>query len=77
MNVTVTTPSSRAAVAVPPTLFEVSFTHQFDPQTLQASDFSVNGVAADTVTIVDGDTAAFAFVSVARDCRRTANHANG
>ena len=31
---------------VPPTVFEVSFTHALDPQSLDAGDLLVNGISA-------------------------------
>jgi subtilisin-like proprotein convertase family protein len=63
MNVTATTPAAGTAVPAPPTVFEVSFTHAFDPQTLGAADFRVNNIAATTVAVVDADTAAFTFAA--------------
>jgi subtilisin family serine protease/subtilisin-like proprotein convertase family protein len=63
MNVALTTPAPGASVLTPPTEFEVSFTHAFDPATIDASDLEINGIAADSVAIVDGDTVSFAYAT--------------
>jgi subtilisin family serine protease/subtilisin-like proprotein convertase family protein len=63
MNVVSTTPGLGAAVAAPPTVFEVSFTHALDPQSLDAADLEVNDIAATSVAAIDGDTVAFTFAA--------------
>ncbi|MEX2140126.1 MAG: S8 family serine peptidase [Pirellulales bacterium] len=63
MNVSATTPAGGSTVSIPPTEFQVSFTYDFDPATLGPTDFQVNGIAANSVTVVDGNTAAFTFTT--------------
>ncbi|MCC9609444.1 S8 family serine peptidase [Blastopirellula sp. JC732] len=45
----------------PITDFTIDFSSAFDPSTVAASDFLVNGQAADSLTIVDGNTVTFHF----------------
>lgn len=45
------------------TSFEISFSAPFDAGTVDPSDLTVNGIAADGVTIIDTDTAEFTFAS--------------
>ena len=63
MNVSATTPAARSTVSTPPTEFEVSFTYNFDPATLEPGDFQVNDIPATSVTIVDANTAKFTFAT--------------
>ena len=41
--------------------FTIDFSHNFDPATVQAADFRVNGIAANNYTIVDANTITFRF----------------
>ena len=46
----------------PPVIFDVDVTEAVDPATLDASDFTVNGIPADTVALTNGDmTISFHF----------------
>jgi subtilisin family serine protease/subtilisin-like proprotein convertase family protein len=63
MNVSATTPAGGSTVSTPPTEFQVSFTYNFDPETLDPADFQVNDLPANSVTVVDGNTAAFTFAT--------------
>lgn len=52
-------PSSTSVLSVSPARVMLDFNVQFDPSTLESSDFSVNGTSATGVQIVDADTVAF------------------
>jgi hypothetical protein len=46
----------------PPVIFDVDVTEAVDPATLDASNFTVNGIPADTVALTNGDmTISFHF----------------
>ena len=45
------TPASNAVVATPPTSFVITFSSAIDSTTLQASDLTVNSIAANSVTL--------------------------
>ncbi|TWT30622.1 S8 family serine peptidase [Blastopirellula retiformator] len=53
--------AENASVDSPLSDFTLDFSGSFDPATLSPSDFLVNGQAADSMTIVDGDTVTFHF----------------
>jgi subtilisin family serine protease len=55
------TPADGQVVRTPVTDFTVNFTAELDVYTLQAQDFTLNGVAADDVQVVDADTVVFVF----------------
>src|SRR5262249_53939477 len=62
MAVSRVVPAAGSTVAsAPPTDFAVHFTEAYDPSTLQASDFTVNGVAANSVTRTDARDATFHY----------------
>lgn len=50
-------------VGTPPTDFAVHFSEAYNPSTLQAGDFTVNGVAADSITLTDANDATFHYNS--------------
>mgnify|MGYP006273526373 FL=1 len=54
-------PAEGELVQTPLTEFTLNFEELIDPSTVDATDLTVNGVAADSFTIVDGDTVAFVF----------------
>jgi hypothetical protein len=58
-----TSPAHNGVVKTPPTSFAVDFSYAYDPATVQASDFRVNGIAANSVTLTDADTATFTFTT--------------
>src|SRR6185369_17357152 len=46
----------------PPVIFDVDVTEPVDPATIDASDFTVNGIPADTVFLINGNmTISFHF----------------
>jgi hypothetical protein len=51
----VTSAGCGSIVFVPPTVFIVDVTGPVDPATLDASDFTVNGIPADSVTLLNGN----------------------
>jgi len=61
MQVATTTPAANAVLATAPTDFTVDFTDAYTPASVDASDFTVNGVAADSFAAVDADTVTFHF----------------
>ena len=63
MVVAKTNPDLGAIVSAPPTSYVVDFSYAYDPATVQAGDFKVNGIAASAVTLTDADTATFTFAS--------------
>ena len=58
MHVTSSSPQQNEVVAAPPTDFTIHFAYPCDPATLAASDFTVNNIAADSVTLDSSDTSA-------------------
>src|SRR5262245_14807410 len=56
-------PAGGDVVATAPTTFTVDFSQPFTPASLQASDFTVNGAPAGSVTVIDANTAGFGFAS--------------
>ena len=63
MTVRSSTPESGNISTAPPTDFVIDFSQPVDAATLQAADLTVNLLPADSVTLLDGDTAAFHFNS--------------
>ena len=63
MNVASTTPAERSVVFAPPVEFVVNFNRPYTPATVAASDFTVNGIPADSFVLTDADTVTFAFNS--------------
>lgn len=59
MIVNSSSPSEGDTIAVPPLTFEVSFSHPVSPASVQASDFTVNGIAAGSYSLLDADTVRF------------------
>ena len=49
MNVAASDPSSQQIIGSPLSEFSISFTHAYDPSTIDASDLLVNGLAADSL----------------------------
>jgi sugar lactone lactonase YvrE len=56
-------PSEGDVVTSAPTDFTIDFSNPFATSTLQASDLTVNGIPADSVTAVDANTATFHFAA--------------
>ncbi|MEI8196558.1 MAG: hypothetical protein WCI73_11665, partial [Phycisphaerae bacterium] len=57
-------PAGRAVVTTPPTSFTITFSYAIDPASLQAGDLTVNGGAADGVSLsTDGLVATFTYAS--------------
>jgi hypothetical protein len=56
-------PDLGTTVTTQPTSFAVDFSYPYDPASVQASDFAVNGIPASSVSFTDADTATFAFAS--------------
>ncbi len=54
-------PGRGDVVSVTPTEFVVNFSHDYLPGSVDASDFTVNGIAADTFALYDGNTVTFTF----------------
>ncbi len=61
LSVSASDPAHESILSTPPVDFTISFTHPYDPLTLDAADLAVNGTSADQVTVVDGQTATFHF----------------
>ncbi|MBN9522630.1 VCBS repeat-containing protein, partial [bacterium] len=61
--VAATTPAVGSSVPAAPTAFVVDLTQPYDPASVQASDFVVNGIAATGVTVTDADTLKFTFAA--------------
>jgi hypothetical protein len=55
------TPQANAILTTPPLSWDVRFSQPFDPSSLDASDLLVNGLPANSVSIVDSSTARFSF----------------
>src|SRR5262249_13315511 len=56
LAVTTTVPPVCSTVSTPPTVLTVNVTDPVDPSSLQASDFTVNGIPADSVVYTPGTT---------------------
>ncbi|HEX5081206.1 MAG TPA: PxKF domain-containing protein [Blastocatellia bacterium] len=56
LHVTTTVPAVASVVSTPPASYTVNVSEPVDPATLAASDFSVNGIAATSVSYTPGDT---------------------
>jgi sugar lactone lactonase YvrE len=56
-------PARGDILAVPPTDFVIDFSFAYDPATVQAGDLTVNGIAADAVTLTDADTVTFHYAT--------------
>jgi extracellular elastinolytic metalloproteinase len=56
-------PGPQAVVALPPTRFEVHWNDTYLPSSVDASDFTVNGLAADGFEWTDADTITFTYVA--------------
>src|SRR5262249_12602313 len=64
LHVNSSTPAAGSVVSAPPTSFVVNFNEAVVPTTLQASDLTVNGRAADAVTLDGtGQVATFTFTA--------------
>jgi len=63
MTVQGSSPAAGDIVTTPPVDFVIDFSLPVDWFTLQPADLTVNGVAANSVTLVDADTARFSFQS--------------
>jgi hypothetical protein len=64
IHVTTTIPAIASVVSTPPATYTVNVSEPVDPATLQASDFTVNGIAASGFTYTPGSaTINFAFGS--------------
>jgi len=56
MSCSVTSAGCGGVVFTPPTVFDVSVACPVDPATVQPSDFTCNGIPADAVTLINGNT---------------------
>ena len=63
LSVIGTNPAANSVVSSAPTSFTVDFSEPYLASSVQASDFAVNGIAANSFTLVDGDTVRFDFTS--------------
>jgi subtilisin family serine protease/subtilisin-like proprotein convertase family protein/nuclear transport factor 2 (NTF2) superfamily protein len=63
MAVAAANPAPGSVLTTRPTEFTIDFTQDYSPASVQAADFTVNGVAANSVTLVDGNTIRFRFNS--------------
>ena len=63
MTVVSTDPADGSTVSAPPTQYVVDFSLPYDPTTVDASDFTVNGIPADGVALTDPDTLTFTFTT--------------
>src|SRR4029077_7890603 len=52
---TVTSPLSGLTVLIPPTDFQINLSDPVDPGSVQASDFTVNGIPADSAVVAKGN----------------------
>ena len=62
MRVASTNPAFGSVVTTQPTSFVVNFSNPYVPGTIDASDFTVNGIPADSFTLTDSDTVTFQFL---------------
>jgi subtilisin family serine protease len=74
-----TTPASDEVVSSPPSVFTVTFNDPFDPATVEAEDFTVNGVPAETFSILSDTSIEFGFTTspVTSQGRQTIGMAGG
>ncbi len=63
LQVLTTNPAVGAILSTPPTDFVVNFSSAYTPASVDASDFKVNGIAADSFVLNDSDTITFHFNS--------------
>ena len=61
ISVSSTDPVVDSIVFAPPTQYVVDFSLPYDPTSIDASDFTVNGVPADVFTLTDADSVTFTF----------------
>ncbi|MFH1919577.1 MAG: S8 family serine peptidase [Planctomycetota bacterium] len=61
ISVLASDPAAESVLSSPPVDFTIQFTHAYDPGTVDAADLVVNGIPADSVTIVNAKTATFRF----------------
>jgi len=61
LGVVASTPAQLSVQTTRPTQFTLQFNHAIDPASVAATDFTVNGIVADQVTIDDGVTLTFRF----------------
>jgi hypothetical protein len=53
---TVTSPLCGLTVFIPPTDFQINLSEPVDPDSVQASDLTVNGIPADSAVVANGNT---------------------
>ena len=63
LAVTTTVPAVGSVVSSAPSNYEVNFSDPIDASTVDSSDFTVNGIAADNFVVVDSDTVEFSYNS--------------
>jgi extracellular elastinolytic metalloproteinase len=61
LHVTTTNPAVGSIITTQPTDFTVNFSEEYVPGSVEATDFTVNGLPADSFTPVDNDTIIFHF----------------
>jgi len=61
MRVVSATPGINSVVTTLPTQFTINWSNPYQQASVQASDFKVNGIAANTRTFIDSDTVRFNF----------------
>ena len=61
LQVVSNTPASGAVLSTPPVDFTLVFTDAYDPASVQATDLTVNGIAADSFVLVDSTTLRFHY----------------
>src|SRR5262249_19770252 len=61
MQVASSTPAAGDIIATPPNDFVIHFSDAYDPTTVDATDLTVNGIAADSVAQTDASTLTFHF----------------
>jgi hypothetical protein len=80
LHVTTTVPAVGSVISTQPTTFTVDVSEPVDPATLNASDFTVNGIPADSVSYTPGSTTmqfTFAASPVTAEGLQTMNVAAG
>jgi subtilisin family serine protease len=63
VNVASSTPATNSTVGSPPTTFTLTISTDIDPLTVDPSDLVVNGLTADTVTVLGPRTLEFTFAT--------------
>jgi hypothetical protein len=63
LHVTTTTPAENSIINTRPTTFRVDMSQVFDPSTVQAADFRVNGIAASSADLIDANSIDFSFTT--------------